>query len=113
MRASQTPGRPRPVARSERARDESSAAMRTRALPASARDNPPGSVAGLGAGVCPDDAGRTKSRPRELVADEAYDSQAFREWLRCRGVRPCIFRNPAYGVWVDDPHSVLKSLIRA
>jgi transposase len=34
--------------------------------------------------------GRPKTRPKELVADKAYDSQAFREWLRCRGTRPCI-----------------------
>jgi transposase len=34
--------------------------------------------------------GRPKTRPKELVADKAYDSQPFRERLRCRGVRPCI-----------------------
>lgn len=34
--------------------------------------------------------GRPKNRPQELVADKGYDSQAFREWLRCRGIRPCI-----------------------
>ena len=34
--------------------------------------------------------GRPKSRPKELVADKAYDSQPFRERVRCRGVRPCI-----------------------
>ena len=34
--------------------------------------------------------GRPKTRPRELVADKAYDSQPFRERLRCRGIRPCI-----------------------
>jgi transposase len=38
----------------------------------------------------PQRCGRPKTRPKELVADKAYDSQAFREWLRCRGVRPCI-----------------------
>jgi transposase len=38
----------------------------------------------------PQRRGRPRSRPRELVADKAYDSQAFREWLRCRGIRPCI-----------------------
>ena len=34
--------------------------------------------------------GRPKTRPKELVADKAYDSQPFRERLRCRGIRPCI-----------------------
>src|SRR5215207_1692541 len=34
--------------------------------------------------------GRPKTRPHELVADKAYDSQPFRERLRCRGIRPCI-----------------------
>ena len=38
----------------------------------------------------PQRRGRPKTRPRELVADKAYDSQAFRERLRCRGIRPCI-----------------------
>jgi transposase len=38
----------------------------------------------------PQRIGRPKSRPKELVADKAYDSQAFRERLRCRGIRPCI-----------------------
>ena len=38
----------------------------------------------------PQARGRPKTRPKELVADKAYDSQAFREWLRCRGIRPCI-----------------------
>jgi transposase len=38
----------------------------------------------------PQRRGRPKTRPKELVADKGYDSQAFREWLRCRGIRPCI-----------------------
>jgi transposase len=38
----------------------------------------------------PQPRGRPKSRPQELVADKAYDSQPFRERLRCRGIRPCI-----------------------
>ena len=38
----------------------------------------------------PQRRGRPKTRPRELGADKAYDSQAFRERLRCRGIRPCI-----------------------
>ena len=40
----------------------------------------------------PQARGRPKTRPKELVADKGYDSQAFREWLRCRGIRPCIPR---------------------
>jgi transposase len=38
----------------------------------------------------PQRRGRPKSRPDELVTDKAYDSQAFRKRLRCRGIRPCI-----------------------
>ena len=38
----------------------------------------------------PQRRGRPKTRPSELVADKAYDSQPFRERLRCRGIRPCI-----------------------
>jgi transposase len=38
----------------------------------------------------PQRRGRPKTRSKELVADKGYDSQAFREWLRCRGVRPCL-----------------------
>ena len=38
----------------------------------------------------PQRRGRPKTRPKELVADKGYDSQAFRERLRCRGIRPCI-----------------------
>ena len=34
--------------------------------------------------------GRPKKRPEELVADKAYDSRRFREWLRSRGIRPTI-----------------------
>ena len=40
----------------------------------------------------PQQRGRPKTRPKELVADKGYDSQALREWLRCRGIRPCIPR---------------------
>ena len=41
--------------------------------------------------ICvPQPHGRSKTRPKELVADKGYDSQAFRERLRCRGIRPCI-----------------------
>jgi transposase len=40
----------------------------------------------------PEALGRPKTRPKELVADKGYDSQAFREWLRCRGIRLCIPR---------------------
>lgn len=38
----------------------------------------------------PGRCGRPKTRPKELVANKAYDSQPFRERLRCRGIRPCI-----------------------
>ena len=34
--------------------------------------------------------GRPKQRPKELVADKAYDSRRFREWLRSKGIRPTI-----------------------
>ena len=34
--------------------------------------------------------GRPRKRPREVVADRAYDSRAFREWLRKKGIRPTI-----------------------
>jgi transposase len=34
--------------------------------------------------------GRPRTRPRELVADKAYDSQAFRQQLRRRGIKPTI-----------------------
>ena len=37
--------------------------------------------------------GRPKQRPKELVADRAYDSDLFRRWLRSRGIKPTI---PAY-----------------
>lgn len=37
--------------------------------------------------------GRPKQRPRELVADKAYDSRSFRGWLRGRGIKPTI---PSY-----------------
>jgi transposase len=34
--------------------------------------------------------GRARSRPKEVVADRAYDSQPLRQRLRRRGIRPCI-----------------------
>jgi transposase len=34
--------------------------------------------------------GRPKQRPKELVADKAYDSKRFREWLRSKGIKPTI-----------------------
>lgn len=34
--------------------------------------------------------GRPKSRPKELVADRAYDSREFRKELRKRGIKPVI-----------------------
>lgn len=34
--------------------------------------------------------GRPKTRPKELVADKAYDSRAFRQGLRHRGIKPTI-----------------------
>ncbi len=34
--------------------------------------------------------GRPKQRPKELVADRAYDSKRFREWLRSKGIKPAI-----------------------
>jgi transposase len=39
-----------------------------------------------------------KQRPEKLVADRGYDSSAFRQALRCRGIRMCIppKRRPAF-----------------
>ena len=34
--------------------------------------------------------GRPRQRPRELVADKAYDSRRFREWLQKKGIEPTI-----------------------
>lgn len=34
--------------------------------------------------------GRAKTRPGQVVADRGYDSRAFRQALRRRGIRPCI-----------------------
>jgi transposase len=34
--------------------------------------------------------GRSKQRPKELVADKAYDSKHFRQWLRSRRIKPTI-----------------------
>jgi transposase len=36
--------------------------------------------------------GRPRSRPGEVVADKGYDSDALRQRLRARGIRPCIPR---------------------
>lgn len=38
----------------------------------------------------PQARGRPRTRPRQLVADRGYDSRAFRQSLRRRGIRPCI-----------------------
>ena len=38
----------------------------------------------------PQPRGRPRTRPQELVADKAYDSQAFRRSLRRRGIKPTI-----------------------
>ena len=38
----------------------------------------------------PQTRGRPKTRPKELVADKAYDSAAFRRKLRTRGIKPTI-----------------------
>lgn len=38
----------------------------------------------------PQRCGRPRQRPRELVADKAYDSKQFRHWLRCRGIKATI-----------------------
>lgn len=41
--------------------------------------------------VCvPQKRGRPKNRPKELISDKAYDSCAFRNWLRKRGIKICI-----------------------
>lgn len=34
--------------------------------------------------------GRPRKRPKELIADKAYDSAAFRSWLRQKGIKPTI-----------------------
>jgi len=34
--------------------------------------------------------GRSKQRLKELVADKAYDSKHFRQWLRSRRIKPTI-----------------------
>ena len=36
--------------------------------------------------------GRPRTRPREVVADRGYDSEALRRGLRGRGIKPCIPR---------------------
>ena len=35
-------------------------------------------------------AGRPKQRPKELVANKAYDSKRFRQWLRSKSIKPTI-----------------------
>jgi hypothetical protein len=35
-------------------------------------------------------AGHPKTKPKELVADRGYDSQAFGSYLGGRGIHPCI-----------------------
>lgn len=34
--------------------------------------------------------GRPEQRPQEPVADKAWDSKRFRQWLRCRGIKSTI-----------------------
>ena len=36
--------------------------------------------------------GRPRTRPKEVVADKAFDSRALREWLRSRGIKATIPR---------------------
>ena len=36
--------------------------------------------------------GRPRTRPKELVADKAYDSRSLREWLRSRSIKATIPR---------------------
>jgi transposase len=38
----------------------------------------------------PQKKGKPKSRPRQLIADEGYDSRKLRQLLHMRGIRPCI-----------------------
>jgi transposase len=38
----------------------------------------------------PQPRGRPRTRPKELIADKAYDSRAFRQSLRKRGIKPTI-----------------------
>lgn len=35
----------------------------------------------------PQKRGRPKTRPREVVADKAYDSRSLRDWLKRRGIK--------------------------
>ncbi len=38
----------------------------------------------------PGKRGRARTRPKELIADKAYDSREFRQKLRRRGIKPTI-----------------------
>ena len=38
----------------------------------------------------PGKRGRARTRPKELIADKAYDSREFRQRLRRRGIKPTI-----------------------
>jgi transposase len=38
----------------------------------------------------PQQRGRPRTRPKEVVADKAYDSHGFRQRLRRRGIKPTI-----------------------
>ena len=44
----------------------------------------------LSAILVPQKRGRSKTRPKELVADKAYDRREFRQQLRRRGIKPTI-----------------------
>jgi IS5 family transposase len=47
-------------------------------------------VTTLGTVRVPRPRGRPRTRPKELVADKAYDSREFRRYLRRRGIKPTI-----------------------
>ena len=64
----------------------------------------------------PQKRGRPKTRPRELVADKAYDSKAFRAWLKSRGMKVVIphferrqRKNPKRGRPFASPTRIYKS----
>jgi transposase len=60
----------------------------------------------------PQRRGRPKTRPREVVADKAYDKWLFREKLRWRGIHPCIperkGKKPRSGPKIQLEHYVLR-----